>query len=231
MSVRCVVGVVLLAGLGSGLAPSSSAGEGKLVRVAFEGVIKTTTGDPFGQSYEHWRDKPVQGYFLYDPATPNALTPEQVEKKRTYRVAGSGAKRTMKEETTHLYLQDLKRPGFTLTLPGHEVVGSRRSLLYVKFHEMDTPNNQFIFKDGRQAYVEYKKREQHGRLMVDGESVKDAEVTLHFFDQGGKLKRAELPERFPFELGEDLKLGAEVVVEGKAILFRITKLAATRIPH
>ena len=203
----------------------SSAASGKLVRVEFEGRIKTTANDPFGEPYAHWRNKEVKGYFVYDPSTPNALTPEQVEKKRIKRIAGKKSKRTLKEETTHLYLQDLKQPGLEIRLPGHEIVGSRRSLIRVTYRELDTKNSQFLLKDGSRAYVEYKKRDQHGRLKVDGETVKDAQVTLHFVDQGQTLKGAELPARFPFTLGKDLRIGASVGIGRSSILFEVTKLS------
>ena len=200
------------------------------MRVDFTGVIATTVGDPFGQPYEHWAQKEVTGYFLYDPSTPNALTPEQVEKKRTYKVAGKKTSRTYKEETTHIYLQSLAQPGFQLDLPGHRIVGSKRSLIHIKFREMDTKNSQFLFKDGDNAYVEYKKRHQHGRLTVDGSQVEKANVFLHFFDQGQKLKSAALPARFPFVLGKDLSLGASVDIGGTSIVFRVTKMSWKSLP-
>lgn len=225
MRMRLLAMVGALVFLGAVDPSASNAAGGKLVRVEFTGVIRTTTNDPFGEPYAHWKGKPVKGYFLYDPATRNALTPEQVEKKRTKRNAGTRSKRTLKEETTHIYLQNLPRSGFELELPGHKIVGSRRPLIHIKYRELDTKNSQFLFKDGKGAYVEYKRRQQHGRLMVDGESVKDAQVTLHFFDRGERLKSADLPEKFPFVLGKDLRLGASVDVGGRAILFEVTKLS------
>jgi hypothetical protein len=49
------------------------------------------------------------------------------------------------------------------------------------------------------------------------------------FDQGEKLKSADLPARFPFVLGKGLSLGGSLDVDGKSIMFRVTKLTWTTV--
>ena len=129
----------------------------------------------------------------------------------------------------HAYLHHLGRPCLEIQLPGHKVTGSRRPLIETTYRELDTKNNQFIYKDGRGAYVDYSKRNRHGCMMVDGGSVKNAQFRMHIFDQSEKLKSAELPERFPFTLGGELGFGASVEIDGKSISFRFTKLSSKSV--
>jgi hypothetical protein len=202
----------------------------KLVRVDFTGEIANVTGNPFGFSWRYWsKNKKVTGHFVYDPATPNALTPEQVKKKRTCSVAGSRRKHTFKHQTTHIYMQNLRRPSFEMNIDGHKILGSGRSKIHIKYRELDTMNNQFLFKDGKPAYMDYAKRHKHGRLTVDGRKVKDAEFTVHIFDQGQRLKSADLPARFPFATGKGLHAGINLEIGRSSFGIPITKMTSKTI--